>query len=255
MTELSPRLKRQLFWRSLFLQVFWNYERMQGLGFAFAIAPALRKAHPDAAAFHEALKRHSGYFNTQPYMAGFILGVVARLESDRHAAKDEARITAIKTAMASALAGIGDALFWGTLRPFCAILALGVWLTLAGAGLGGAQAMAAALLAYLLAFNIPAMIVRWQGLSVGYAAGDKIVDEIKRFHWQERIRWLRRAGRTLAVVITLSALVVPGWGWDKAVVYAAIFAAALSLKTYRWSAAQTYGLFAVSGMILSFIIR
>ncbi len=35
----------QVFIRSFFVQALWNYERMQNIGFAFAVEPFLRRAY------------------------------------------------------------------------------------------------------------------------------------------------------------------------------------------------------------------
>ena len=71
--------------RASLLQATWNYERQQGVGWAYAIAPALERLIPDAAARRERLAEHTAYFNTQPTMASLALGVVAGLEERRTA--------------------------------------------------------------------------------------------------------------------------------------------------------------------------
>ena len=70
------------------MQASWSFERMQSLGFAFAIAPALKKLYPNGAEYESRLRLHMDYFNTQPYLASFILGAVVRMEEER--ADDEA---------------------------------------------------------------------------------------------------------------------------------------------------------------------
>ncbi len=52
---------------------------MQSLGFAYAIEPVLRKLYPDQAEYESRLRIHLEYFNTQPYLASFILGAVVTI--------------------------------------------------------------------------------------------------------------------------------------------------------------------------------
>ena len=62
------------------MQAGWNFERNQNVGFAFALLPALRRIYGATGGFRAALLRHLEIFNTQPHMAGFILGNVAKME-------------------------------------------------------------------------------------------------------------------------------------------------------------------------------
>ena len=65
-TETTKKLKldksdiRSIFWRSGFLQASWNFERMQALGFAFQMVPAIKKLYPDKNSPERkaAIKRH-----------------------------------------------------------------------------------------------------------------------------------------------------------------------------------------------------
>jgi mannose/fructose/N-acetylgalactosamine-specific phosphotransferase system component IID len=63
-----------VFWRSLLIQASWSYDGMQSLGFSYALLPVLKKLYPDRAEFEARLRLHMEYFNTQPYLAAFILG-------------------------------------------------------------------------------------------------------------------------------------------------------------------------------------
>jgi PTS system mannose-specific IID component len=45
------------FWRYLFMnQCGWNYERMQSVGYCYAMLPILQKTRPDPEDFKEALR-------------------------------------------------------------------------------------------------------------------------------------------------------------------------------------------------------
>src|SRR5450759_4005433 len=79
-----PRLERSdlraAFWRYFWsFQISWNYERMQALGFAYAMEPVLRKLFPKSEDYEAALKRHLVFFNTNPMIKGApITGLVLK---------------------------------------------------------------------------------------------------------------------------------------------------------------------------------
>ncbi len=43
--QLSVSDRKKVWWRSTFLQGSWNYERMQNLGWAYAMIPAIKKLY------------------------------------------------------------------------------------------------------------------------------------------------------------------------------------------------------------------
>lgn len=244
----------------MLLQSCWNFERMQNIGFALCMEPWLRRLHPHGGArAREARRRHLGYFNTQPYMAGFVLGVTGRLEEELADASKERRerIAQLKRALETSLAGLGDALFWGTLQPLCAATALAVgWTLHAAAGAAPAAALSAGLAVYLLSFNGPALWLRWQGIRLGYELGDVVVVKLRRMHWQRRIRHLRAGGLLLTAVLAGGHLVGqllqngPGVPHMNAG-YAAALAFCLGLKLLRVRTLPAYGLLAAGGLLLS----
>jgi mannose/fructose/N-acetylgalactosamine-specific phosphotransferase system component IID len=125
----------RLFWRSLLIQASWSYQGMQSLGFSYALLPVLKKLYPERAEFEARLRLHMEYFNTQPYLASFILGAVARLEEDRAAGRasaSEIDAAGLKAALMAPLGALGDSFFWGALKPLAAVIAValvmaGVW--------------------------------------------------------------------------------------------------------------------------------
>lgn len=79
-----------------------------------------------------ALKRHLEFFNTHPYIASPILGVTLALEEERAngAPVDDVAIQGVKVGMMGPLAGVGDPVFWFTVRPMLG--ALGASLAMGG---------------------------------------------------------------------------------------------------------------------------
>ncbi len=112
---LSRSVRLHILWRAFFLQGAWNFRGMQNIGFSYALLPGLtRPAEPEDA------PRLQPFFNTQPYMAPTILGVVLRL---REQGREEASDQAIGS-ISGSLAAIGDTFFWATLKPIMALVCL-----------------------------------------------------------------------------------------------------------------------------------
>lgn len=130
--QLSVSDRKKVWWRSTFLQGSWNYERMQNLGWAYAMIPAIKKLYTKKEDQAAALERHLEFFNTHPYVASPILGVTLALEEERAngAEIDDTAIQGVKIGMMGPLAGIGDPVFWFTVRPILG--ALGASLALSG---------------------------------------------------------------------------------------------------------------------------
>ena len=77
--QLSQSDRRKVWWRLTFLQGSWNYERMQNLGWAYALMPAIKKLYTTKEDRAAALGRHLEFFNTHPYVAAPIMGVTMAL--------------------------------------------------------------------------------------------------------------------------------------------------------------------------------
>ena len=122
--QLSKKDRLAVAWRSTFIQGSWNYERMQNGGWAFSMIPAIKKLYKTKEDRAAALKRHLEFFNTHPYIASPILGVTLALEEERAngAAVDDVAIQGVKVGMMGPLAGVGDPVFWFTVRPMLGAL-------------------------------------------------------------------------------------------------------------------------------------
>ena len=162
---------RGVFIRSNLFQGSWNFERMQALGFCFSMVPAIRRLYPENNdARKQAIKRHLEFFNTHPYVAAPVLGVTLAMEEQRAngAEIDDGAINGIKVGLMGPLAGVGDPLVWGTLRPITA--ALGASLALSGNILGP--------LLFFFIFNAVRLAMKWYGLQLGFRKGVNIVSDM-----------------------------------------------------------------------------
>jgi PTS system mannose-specific IID component len=167
---LSKKDRQKVTLRSTFLQGSWNYERMQNGGFCYAMVPAIKKLYKNKEDQAAALKRHLEFFNTMPYVASPIIGVTLALEEDRAngAPVDDAAIQGVKVGMMGPLAGVGDPVFWFTVRPMLA--ALGASLAMGGNILGP--------ILFFVLWNV----IRWAFMlytqEFGYTVGTKITEDL-----------------------------------------------------------------------------
>ena len=168
--QLSKKDRLAVCWRSTFLQGSWNYERMQNGGWCYAIIPAIKKLYKTKEERTAALKRHLEFFNTHPYLASPVMGVTLALEEERAngAAVDDTAIQGVKVGMMGPLAGVGDPVFWFTIRPMLG--ALGASLALGGNILGP--------ILFFIAWNIIRWSFMWYTQEFGYRAGSKITDDM-----------------------------------------------------------------------------
>lgn len=182
--------------RALYLQAFFTPDRMQGIGFAFSLIPVLERLYSGAARA-AALRRHVGYFNTHPVLAGHVLGAVARLEERRARGEgvSEERVDSIKRALASPLAALGDALFWVTLRPLSGLLGVLALGLLPGAGPPGPDVRVLLCpLVVLLTYNAVALPFRVTGVARGYARADEPIELVRSLRLPEWRAALERIG-------------------------------------------------------------
>lgn len=162
---------RGVFMRSNLFQGSWNFERMQALGFCFCMVPAIRHLYPENNDDRKAaIKRHLEFFNTHPYVAAPVLGVTLAMEEQRAngAPIDDAAINGLKVGLMGPLAGVGDPIFWGTVRPVFAALGAGIAMT--GSLLGP--------LLFFILFNLVRLLTRYYGVSYGYKKGVDIVNDM-----------------------------------------------------------------------------
>ncbi|WP_270283441.1 PTS system mannose/fructose/sorbose family transporter subunit IID [Streptococcus infantarius] len=168
--QLSKSDRQKVWWRSTFLQGSWNYERMQNLGWAYALIPAIKKLYTSKEDRAAALQRHLEFFNTHPYVAAPIIGVTLALEEERAngAEIDDTAIQGVKIGMMGPLAGVGDPVFWFTVRPILG--ALGASLAMAGNIVGP--------LLFFFGWNIIRMAFLWYTQELGYKAGSEITKDL-----------------------------------------------------------------------------
>ena len=168
--KLTKKDRISVWLRSNFIQGSWNYERMQNGGWAYTMIPAIKKLYSTKEERSAALKRHLEFFNTHPYVASPILGVTLALEEERAngAPVDDVTIQGVKVGMMGPLAGIGDPVFWFTVKPILGALAAS--LAISGNILGP--------IIYFVGWNLIRLAFMWYTQEFAYKAGSKITEDL-----------------------------------------------------------------------------
>lgn len=185
--------------RSFLHQASWNFERMQNLGFACQLLPGLRRLYGGAPP-PELLRRYVEYFNTHPYLAPWVAGVTLRLEERRLAGEPVPIDAAAFRGMVMApYAAMGDALFWGGVRPLAAVI--GLFLAI--------QGVTWAPVALLALYNLPHLAVRCGGWLLGYTLELRSVELLQRLRLPDVATWLKE-GTAVLLGILCAFLAVRG---------------------------------------------
>lgn len=196
-----PRdLEQRLWWRSLALQAAWNHQRMQNLGLLHVLAPWGHWRQLDADQRRLLARRHLGYFNTNPYLAPYILGGLVRLEDERLAGQPvpDRLIGSFRDSLSRACGAMGDELIWLGARPATLLLAaLAGWLLAWPWALG-----------VLLVAAVTQLVLRRRALRVGFARGLDVLQVLERPIWHRGAAWAARA--TLALTGLLAGLFFAG---------------------------------------------
>ncbi|PLX77385.1 MAG: hypothetical protein C0614_09570, partial [Desulfuromonas sp.] len=161
----------RVFVRSLFIQTSWNFERLQNLGLFYMLLPGLRDIYgvsppPDVC------ERHTSYFNTHPYMASLVAGCCLRME-EKVANREQllVDVQTFKNMVIAPFAAMGDALFWGAIRPLAAVVAL----------FFASQGSLWAPVVFLVLYNVPHLIFRGGGLALGYLQELRTIETVQRW--------------------------------------------------------------------------
>ena len=167
---ITRSVLNRMFLRSLTLEASFNYERQQGLGFAFIMAPAIRQLYRSQEERAAALQRHLAFFNITPYVNQAVVGATTAMEKERrnNPAITDTSIESVKVALMGPLAGIGDSLYWGTLRLI--VTGIAVSLALAGNFLGP--------IIFILGYNIPVLGLSYFYLRGSFSLGAKFLGSI-----------------------------------------------------------------------------
>ena len=168
--SISKKDLKSVYWRSMFEMASINYERFQALGFLYSMTPIIKKLYPNKEDRSNAMKRHMRMYNSHPWMISPILGAAIALEEKNASGEDTTQaIDSVKVGLMGPFAGIGDSLFWGTLRPLLA--GFGASFALQGNVFGP--------ILFLLIWNVINFGFRAYSLRYGYEKGVSMLGELR----------------------------------------------------------------------------
>jgi PTS system mannose-specific IID component len=178
---------------TFFAHANYNYERLQGTGFAHAMTPIIRRLYTTEDEIRAALKRHLVFFNTEPNFGNIVHGTVIAMEEQRAngAAIDDDAINSVKSGLMGPLAGIGDTLSQSTITPI--LLALGIGIaggTASGSAvptLTGATGNPLGAIIYVVLVSIVIVAIGYTAWMQGYARGRTFVTELLRSGTIDRV--------------------------------------------------------------------
>lgn len=153
--------------RSVFLQASFSYERMQAGGWTYALLPFLKKIHKDdKKALSESMQSNMEFINTNPWVSGFLMGLVVSLEENK---EDRNLIKSLKAGLFGPLAGLGDAIFWFTVLPIVA-------------GISASFAKSGSILGPLFFFICYCFVFasRFLWTNLGYKVGTSAIDTLQK---------------------------------------------------------------------------
>jgi PTS system mannose-specific IID component len=180
----GKRVSRDVLWGSwwrwvMFLHASYNFERLQGLGFAHAMKPAIEYLYPRRAERAAALQRHVTFFNSEPQFGAVVPAAVIALEEQRAAGADisDEAINAVKSGLMGPLAGVGDSLVQGLVTPL--LLSMGISMAQQG-NLAGP-------ILYAILISIVVLGSSYAFWSAGYRWGKAAVSRILSSGWVQAL--------------------------------------------------------------------
>mgnify|MGYP001592146590 CR=1 FL=1 len=171
--NITKRDLMKVFWRTQIYQLSWNFERFQNLCYCFCIYPILKKLYKTKEELYVAVKVHFEYYNSHPFFSSALLGVNIAMEEAKANGEsiDEKDIMGVKIALMGPFAGIGDPVFWGTIRPMSAAI---------GAGIATNGNVFGVILFFIL-INSVRFFMRYNVLMTSYKKGVSIISQLKDF--------------------------------------------------------------------------
>jgi mannose/fructose/N-acetylgalactosamine-specific phosphotransferase system component IID len=189
---MSPLAKVWL--RTLFVQASFSFDRMIGVGSAWAIQPLLKDLPEEH--YRAAMRRATQFFNAHPYFAGMAIGAVARAE---HQDLPPDTVDRLRHALISPLGSVGDKLIWAGLMP----TAVGIGLTV-----GALASPVVGALTFLIVYNAGHFTLRTWALREGWRKGMEVSRALTARGIQ---RGLRLAGPIGGLAVGVAIPIVGGW--------------------------------------------
>lgn len=163
----DKKMLNQLAYRGLKGSCIYSYDKMQALDFLYAMTPVINRYYSSKQDRADGYSRHFELYNCNPRTGAIILGIAASMEkvASEDPSFDKDSINNVKVSLMGPLAGIGDSIFWGSLRIIS--LSIGISLCAKGNPLG--------ILVHILLYNVPAVLVNYYGVFAGFNLGTQFM--------------------------------------------------------------------------------
>lgn len=168
--KLSKKTLRRCFnnWL-IFAHSCYNYERLQGTGFLYAMSPVIDELYKDDPEGKKiALQRHTAFFNSEVRTGSAIVGLTAAMEeriaSGETELADDA-LPSIKYGLMGPLAGVGDTFVQAILSPLLLSFAIGLAM----------EGNIAGPILYFVLFLVLLYAIGKYSFDLGYKKGDKTI--------------------------------------------------------------------------------
>ena len=168
--KMNDKVRKSVLWRWFFTSsVSSNYEKMQALAYCYAVLPFLKVAYKDKPeALQSAVLNHLQFFNTNPWVAPYILGINVAMEENADGNTEEA-VTSIKTVLMGPVAGLGDSLF--VVIPWTIFGAIAANMALDGSPAG---------IFIWIAVSVALKMLSIPLFNAGYTSGTKLITTIEK---------------------------------------------------------------------------
>ena len=195
-------IKNFIFLRTFFLQALWNFERLQNIGMLYILYPVFKKLYADKEERKQALLRHIGFFNTNPYMANIIIAMVVNCENNIASGKEQniKKPDMIKSVMAGPVAAIGDSFFWGTWRPFVSFVA--ILLIILSMNMFSINFLWVAPVIFIVLYNVVHLAFRYWSLVISFRLDDKMIKLVSKLE----IKFIEDIFKIIGLIIITFAL-------------------------------------------------
>jgi D-glucosaminate-specific PTS system IID component len=141
-------------WYFLSAETSNNYERLQSLGLTNTFVPRLKKLYAGRNdEYCEAVQRYMVFYNSEGSIGTIIQGIALSMEEDKANGDENITgdvITGIKTGLMGPVAGMGDTLIQGTIKPL--VLGIASSFAMEGSGLGALIAILEGVLVCLFGY-------------------------------------------------------------------------------------------------------
>ena len=172
MKKVSKKSLNSSFWRWFYGNLTcFSHEHMQTFGYMWSMLPIIQELYETKDEQAEKLQTYYPFFNTEPQIGSFVVGITAGLEEARaNGAEeiDDEMINGIRAGLMGPLAGIGDSLIVGTYIPVLLGIALG--LAEGGSIIGP--------LFYIVVWNVTSIFFQKWIYNKGYELGGSAVEVI-----------------------------------------------------------------------------